>query len=1162
MIQRPGLVSALRLRFQGLYKQFFELMAAAKSNKNRVVPGSLAGRPSKSKAGAKLQGLRARFSSIHALRSATTTTLLGESVLAGVSNFHCRELVTASTAQLKSGLSSINLGEEEDVDEDDDGENDSALMCLHRQNPLRRFCRWLQGNIVFVTIIHGTVIGSCLVVMSTPQAPDIPGQNALFSVVVRESCDLVFTCIFTIEMIVNIVSQGFISHKHAYLRSGWNIVDFIILLLSWMDLSRLLAGSQGKVFRLARALRPLRLIKRNKGLRILSEALVCTLLPVSYVMGFGCVITVIFAMIGKGVFGGLMNRCSYGVSYPEGKLECSGFFVDQSQGIVYPRSWYNPEYHFDSFYQSTLTLVRVLTLKYVDIMRDAMDVTSQDVSPKHEFSRWNCLFFVSYIVIGPIVTMNLFVAFICDGFNLYRETSEIDVYYNKINRQIEHTSPQKVWFKVPTNGFSKAARVITGTANFQTFSMICVAINIGFMLADHADSSDAFNQMMDQQNFFFFIELCFEVLMNFVGHGFGGFLDDRWKGFDLLIMCGTTIGYLSTTKEFLIFSKAFRLFRVIRLMRMVKAIRIILETLISILPEVGNILLLLCLFYSMFATLFVQVFGITKYGGRIGGTANFEYFPDAMYTIYQMVIGDEWMTIMDDASIQWPACTERFDSTYLYNYTGKQYSFGDCGSSYSRFYFVTFKMICECILLNLFVGVVLENFGFITDEISDREDPCWRTGPSNRQVKELTDVFEKYSAFTGQVSIQAAVTSLLYHLPVPLGFRVDLNRWEIEEHEQAAQRLIRAELNVILLHSNMQIEQREHEWKWLWALPGVSAMRRQTTRMASRRFVNGVRFQDVAMVLTYWRKPSLIPDSVKVQRKERVEDVIMMYCALLITDFFRAIVARRKSSALTKSLQANVAMRRWMGGNEQCARRTMYYANILQEEIAFASKCRRQVAHVRSPLSATQLLIAIPKEGLSATVCSHNEAVLHKVRLCRHIHGLDMFRSRSASQPVLLRFIDQVNSCRPEFYLDMRPATWKGWQMTESEKDIFWRPVRLSANIYKRPVEWDSFEFTSPGGGSDGPPKSWTILDAQSFVGIVGGSSASFVRLNLGSKSTVDELISTEQREMLLGAVVEVIGYAEVETAAQIEDQAMLDGKLRHNRGPGHGGGGRVSSES
>ena len=98
-------------------------------------------------------------------------------------------------------------------------------------------------------------------------------------------------------------------------------------------------------------------------------------------------------------------------------------------------------------------------------------------------------------------------------------------------------------------------RVVTGSNKFQSFSMICVAINIAFMLADHADSSSAFNQMMDQQNFVFFIELCLEVLLNFIGHGPGGFIDDHWKGFDLLVMCGTTIGYLSTMQEFVVFSK-------------------------------------------------------------------------------------------------------------------------------------------------------------------------------------------------------------------------------------------------------------------------------------------------------------------------------------------------------------------------------------------------------------------------------------------------------------------------------------------------------------------------------------------------------------------------------------------------------------------------------
>jgi hypothetical protein len=41
----------------------------------------------------------------------------------------------------------------------------------------------------------------------------------------------------------------------------------------------------------------------------------------------------------------------------------------------------------------------------------------------------------------------------------------------------------------------------------------------------------------------------------------------------------------------------------------------------------------------MFATLFVQVFGITKYGKRIGDTANFESFTSALLTIYQMVVG-------------------------------------------------------------------------------------------------------------------------------------------------------------------------------------------------------------------------------------------------------------------------------------------------------------------------------------------------------------------------------------------------------------------------------------------------------------------------------------------------------------------------------------------
>ena len=399
------------------------------------------------------------------------------------------------------------------------------------------------------------------------------------------------------------------------------------------------------------------------------------------------------------------------------------------------------------------------------------------------------------------------------------------------------------------------------------------------------------------------------------------------------------------------------------------------------------------------------------------------------------------------------------------------------------------------------------------------------------------------------MSIQAAVSSLLFHLPVPIGFRIDDNKYEYQENELAAQRLIRAELNIILLHSNMRAEQEALQWGWFWSLPGVSHLQRQTARMASKRFINGVRFHDVAMVFAYWRKPSLIPESVKAQRRERIEDVVMMYCALLITDFFRALVAKRKSAELKKSLQTSIVMKRWMAGDEQCRRRTHFYANILQEEIAFAAAYRKTVSSVRSQSASKHTLIAVPEDGMpaNAKVCRHQDAVRQKVRLCRHIHGVDMLRSRGAKQPVLLHFVDMLNQSRPDFFLDMRQVEWKGWQQTESELDTFLRPVRLSSNVHKNPAEWDSYDFTSPGGGVSGLPMEWTLLDVQGFIEEQDGFPTSFVRLNLGSKSAVNELIDSEQREMLLGAVVEVLGYAEVD-CMELEG---MEGSQSRRRGRG-----------
>ena len=59
--------------------------------------------------------------------------------------------------------------------------------------------------------------------------------------------------------------------KTEYLKCLLQAVDAFIVLCAWLDEAHIFSGGIGKVFRLTRVLRPLRLIKKNKSLRALME---------------------------------------------------------------------------------------------------------------------------------------------------------------------------------------------------------------------------------------------------------------------------------------------------------------------------------------------------------------------------------------------------------------------------------------------------------------------------------------------------------------------------------------------------------------------------------------------------------------------------------------------------------------------------------------------------------------------------------------------------------------------------------------------------------------------------------------------------------------------------------------------------------------------------
>ena len=125
-----------------------------------------------------------------------------------------------------------------------------------------------------------------------------------------------------------------------------------------------------------------------------------------------------------------------------------------------------------------------------------------------------------------------------------RGTSEEDLKFHKILRQIDIHRPRVVHFIEPKNFISRKARKLIESSPFRAFSTLCIVVNASFMLANHADSSAGFERLMSIQSQAFFFEIVFENAVSFVGYGPMAFIYDSWKRFDILIMIGSATSYL------------------------------------------------------------------------------------------------------------------------------------------------------------------------------------------------------------------------------------------------------------------------------------------------------------------------------------------------------------------------------------------------------------------------------------------------------------------------------------------------------------------------------------------------------------------------------------------------------------------------------------------
>jgi voltage-gated sodium channel len=169
--------------------------------------------------------------------------------------------------------------------------------------------------------------------------------------------------LFTVEIAVRIVAYG--RRPYDYFGNGWNVFDFVVVGSAYLPFVR----ESVTLLRLARLLRVTRLVSVLPGLRVVIRGLVRSVAPLASVALLTFFLLYVYAMVGWLWFGD---------SDPE---------------------------RFGDAGSALLTMFQVLTI----------EGWNEILSVEMEHSHWAWVFFISFILVGSFLVLNLVIAIVLNS---------------------------------------------------------------------------------------------------------------------------------------------------------------------------------------------------------------------------------------------------------------------------------------------------------------------------------------------------------------------------------------------------------------------------------------------------------------------------------------------------------------------------------------------------------------------------------------------------------------------------------------------------------------------------------------------------------------------------------------------------------------------------
>uniref|UniRef100_A0A3B3DGY1 Ion transport domain-containing protein n=1 Tax=Oryzias melastigma TaxID=30732 RepID=A0A3B3DGY1_ORYME len=103
-----------------------------------------------------------------------------------------------------------------------------ALYCLKLNNPIRRAALSIVEWKPFDIFILLAIFANCVALGVSKPFPEDDSNSTNHDL---EQVEYVFLIIFTVETFLKILAYGLVMHPSSYIRNGWNLLDFVIVIV-------------------------------------------------------------------------------------------------------------------------------------------------------------------------------------------------------------------------------------------------------------------------------------------------------------------------------------------------------------------------------------------------------------------------------------------------------------------------------------------------------------------------------------------------------------------------------------------------------------------------------------------------------------------------------------------------------------------------------------------------------------------------------------------------------------------------------------------------------------------------------------------------------------------------------------------------------------------